>query len=141
LPNCGITGIKCRFSIGVDNQRFILRKLRDYCGILRRTETPPPLKGDLHRNPVASGFLRHHFRFASGYFRLLRETAALIADSKIMSPFEGSAPFDYLIFYNHVIPSGFFLVNPSAPKGDFHQILTLRHKGQTKKYCNQKKNL
>jgi len=30
---CGIAGNKTQFSISVDNQRFILRKLRDYCGI------------------------------------------------------------------------------------------------------------
>jgi len=31
---CGIAGIKCRISINVDNQRFILQKLRDFCGNL-----------------------------------------------------------------------------------------------------------
>jgi len=37
LRDCGIAGNKTQFSICIDNQRFILRKLRDCCGILLQT--------------------------------------------------------------------------------------------------------
>jgi hypothetical protein len=63
---CGIAGNKTQFSISVDNQRFILQKLRDCCGIFLQTAI----------------FLR--LNLLPVCFRLLRLICGLLSESGFM---------------------------------------------------------